>query len=53
MTTKDKYGVKLKYPDRSCNICKKNPCFEGKENTRSDFAKYGCVYYCEEDNSSD
>lgn len=44
---KDKYGVKLKYPDRSCASCRKHPCFEGMEKCLSDFAKYGCVLYSE------
>jgi hypothetical protein len=38
-------GIKLKFPDRTCKACKKYPCFIGIENTRSDFAKYGCIYY--------
>lgn len=40
---KDKYGVKLKYPDRSCKNCKKYPCFPGINNCVSDFASYGCI----------
>lgn len=42
---KDKFGVKLKYPERSCKNCKKYPCFEGIGNCASDFAKYGCTLY--------
>lgn len=42
---KDKFGIKLKYPERSCKECGKYPCFDGIENTISDFASYGCVYY--------
>lgn len=42
---KDEYGVKLKYPERSCSICKCNPCFDGIDKCSSDFAKYGCIYY--------
>lgn len=42
---KDKFGVKLKYPERSCKDCKKYPCFEGIKNCVSDFAKYGCTLY--------
>ena len=45
--SKDKYGVKLKYPERSCKDCRKYPCFSGIENCKSDFAKYGCTYYSE------
>lgn len=42
---KDKYGIKLKFPDRTCKSCKKYPCFEGITKCSSDFAKYGCIYY--------
>lgn len=42
---KDEYGVKYKYPDRTCKECKKYPCFTGITLCRSDFAKYGCIYY--------
>ena len=42
---KDKFGVKLKFPNRSCTSCKKYPCFSGIKKCLSDFAKYGCVYY--------
>ena len=44
---KDKFGVKLKYPERSCKNCKKYLCFSGITNCKSDFAKYGCIYYIE------
>lgn len=44
---KDKYGVKLKYPDRACVTCRKYPCFDGITKCSSDFAKYGCIYYSE------
>lgn len=43
--SKDEFGTKLKYPNRSCKDCKKYPCFEGINNCKSDFAKYGCVSY--------
>ena len=42
---KDKYGVKLKYPNRQCKDCKKYPCFYGIDKCLSNFAAYGCVYY--------
>lgn len=42
---KDKFGIKLKYPDRKCKECKCYPCFEGIENCVCDMSKYGCVYY--------
>lgn len=42
---KDKWGVKLKFPERSCSECKRNPCFSGIENCKCDFAKYGCKLY--------
>ena len=44
---KDKYGVKLKYPERECKQCKNYPCFSGITECRSDFAKYGCNLYVE------
>jgi hypothetical protein len=42
---KDKDGIKLKYPGRSCKNCKKYPCFTGIEKCVSNFASYGCLYY--------
>ena len=42
---KDEYGVKLKYPNRSCKKCKKYPCFGEINKCSSDFAKYGCILY--------
>jgi len=43
----DKFGVKLKFPKRSCSMCNKYPCFDGIKKCKSDFAKYGCTYYRE------
>lgn len=45
--SKDKFGVKLKYPNRSCKSCGKYPCFSGISKCQSDFAKYGCTLYSE------
>lgn len=42
---KDKFGIKLKFPDRECKSCKKYPCFQGIEKCVCDFASYGCIYY--------
>jgi hypothetical protein len=42
---KDKDGIKLKFPERSCSLCKKYPCFVGIKKCVCDFAKYGCIYY--------
>lgn len=42
---KDKYGVKYKFPDRECSLCKKYPCFSDIDKCVSNFAKYGCIYY--------
>lgn len=42
---KDKYGVKLKYPDRTCIKCNKYPCFDGINKCKSDFAKVGCKFW--------
>lgn len=44
---KDEYGVKLKFPDRTCQSCRKYPCFDGIKKCSCDFAKYGCTYYSE------
>ena len=44
---KDKFGVKLKFPDKECKSCKKYPCFQGMERCSSNFAAYGCIYYRE------
>jgi len=38
----DKYRVRLKFPERTCKQCIRYPCFQGIENCRCDFAKYGC-----------
>lgn len=46
---KDKYGVKLKYPNRKCKDCRRYPCFPEITKCSSNFAAYGCVYYKEED----
>lgn len=45
MNLKDKFGVKYKFPTRSCKNCKKYPCFQGIKLCKCDFAKYGCLYY--------
>lgn len=45
MITKDKSGVKLKYPNRTCKKCKLYPCFDGIESCRCDFSSYGCKLY--------
>lgn len=42
---KDKFGVRLKFPTRSCEECKKYPCFPGIKKCSSNFAAYGCVQY--------
>ncbi len=42
---KDKSGVKLKYPDRTCKECKKYPCIKNMDKLRCDMAKYGCNKY--------
>lgn len=42
---KDKDGIKLVHPDRSCKDCAKYPCFSGIENMLCDFAKYGCIKF--------
>lgn len=47
MDLKDKFGVKYKFPTRTCKECKSYPCFVGFELCKCDFAKYGCTYYKE------
>lgn len=42
---KDTWNVKLPCPEHTCKECLKYPCFSGIENTKSDFAKYGCKYF--------
>lgn len=42
---RDKFGIKLKYPDRTCKECSKYPCFVGMTKCLSDFAKYGCFLW--------
>lgn len=42
---RDKFGVKLKYPNRECKECKRYPCFNGIDKCLSNFASYGCVHY--------
>lgn len=44
---RDKYGIKLKFPERTCISCRRYPCFKGIEKCASDFAKYGCSLYLE------
>jgi hypothetical protein len=41
----DNAGVKYKYPDRSCEKCKKYPCHEDIITLDAEFAKYGCIMY--------
>lgn len=47
MIVKDSSGVKLKYPNRTCNNCKLYPCYDGIELCRCDKASYGCKLYSE------
>lgn len=42
---KDKFGVRLKFPDRKCKSCARYPCFKGIEKCFSNFASYGCILY--------
>lgn len=42
---KDKFGVKLKFPDRDCKQCQRYPCFPEINKCISNFAAYGCTYY--------
>ena len=44
---KDKFGIKLKYPERNCKECQKYPCFPEIDKCSSNFAAYGCLYYKE------
>lgn len=45
MTIKDPFGIKLKYPYRTCKDCQNYPCFPEIDICKSDFAKYGCIEY--------
>lgn len=42
---RDKFGTKLKFPNRTCKECSKYPCFEGIDNCKSNFAAMGCSLY--------
>ena len=42
---KDKFGVKLKFPNRKCKQCQRYPCFPEIGKCASNFAVYGCTYY--------
>ena len=48
----DKFGVKLKFPNRECKSCRRYPCFRGIEKCSSNFAAYGCTYYRELNSSN-
>lgn len=41
----DRTGIKYKFPERTCKVCKNYPCNEDLEELDADFAKYGCQYY--------
>ena len=45
ITYSDGEGYIYRFPERSCKRCVKYPCLENMENYKSDFAKYGCIYY--------
>lgn len=42
---KDKFGIRLKFPNRKCTLCGRYPCFPGIDKCLSNFAAYGCIYY--------
>ena len=42
---KDKFGVKLKFPNRECKQCQRYPCFTGIDKCYSNFASCGCFLY--------
>lgn len=42
---KDKEGIRYKFPERSCKLCIKYPCYIGQEKIDCDMAKYGCKNY--------
>ena len=39
---KDKNGIKLKFPERSCKDCRSYPCMQNMDKFKCDIAKYGC-----------
>lgn len=43
--SRDKFGIKYQFPNRTCIDCKKYPCFQGIQNCVCNFAAYGCKYY--------
>ena len=42
MQIKDKDGVKLKYPERSCSQCIRYPCMQNMNEFKCNIAQYGC-----------
>ena len=53
MEDKDKWGIKYKYPDRTCKKCIRYPCFSGQvEVCKCDYAKYGCKNYLGKDENN-
>lgn len=47
---KDKFGVKFKFPDRSCKDCKNYKCFQEIDKCVCDFGKYGCKNFKPKEN---
>lgn len=47
LTLKEQHKRYWKYPDRNCKRCRNYPCFVGIENSKVEFAKYGCFKYDE------
>ena len=48
---RDQDGVKLNFPERSCEECSHYPCILGQKECIADFAKYGCSEYKSKINS--
>ena len=49
---KDKDGIKLKYPERSCSQCIRFPCMQNMEELKCNMAKYGCREFKDNNSSS-
>lgn len=48
ITYTDKEGNIYKFPERSCKRCLNYPCLANMHLYKSDFAKYGCINYKDE-----
>ena len=43
--TENLHKKEWRFPFRTCKECVNYPCFRGIENSKANFAKYGCVNF--------